>query len=143
MIIDTTYLLPLARISVKYDLLRAIADGKIRGVDFSDLGVSLISLFELQAKASKLGVNPEYVSKAVKVILRVFRIIPFYRRDIVREAHNLRKILDDYIDCIILATAITLKEDLVTEDSDIRKLSNEISRKYGIRILSYNNLIDH
>ena len=65
---------------IHIDLLRAIANGRIREIDFSDLGVSLISLLELQAKALKLGVNP--VSKAIKVILRVFRVIPFYRRDV-------------------------------------------------------------
>ena len=40
MIIDATYLLPLARIRINNDLLRAIADGKI-GLKFEDIIVNL------------------------------------------------------------------------------------------------------
>ena len=55
MIIDTTYLLPLARIGVEADLLLAIAEKKTR-LNMGDLHVSLISLFELQAEAAKLRI---------------------------------------------------------------------------------------
>ena len=54
MIIDATYLLPLVRIRINNDLLRAIADGKI-GLKFEDIIVNSVSIFELQAKDAKLG----------------------------------------------------------------------------------------
>ena len=59
MIIDTTYLLPLIGVDVRTDLLRAIAEGRTRRrIHFGELRVSLISIFELQAKALKLDVPP-------------------------------------------------------------------------------------
>ena len=142
MIIDTTYLLPLAKIGVKTDLLRAVVEGKVRReVSLQNLKVNLISLFELQAKAAKLGVPPKNVTEAINVVLRSFQVIPFYKTEIVETAHKLRKILTDYIDCVIVATAITLREDLISEDQDILSHKEELERKYGIRIHNYRNLL--
>ncbi len=142
MIIDTTYLLPLARIRIKHDLLRAIAEGNVRErISFSDVKVSLISIFELQVKASKLGIPPQHVFRAVRTIFRAFAVVPFYKKDIIDEAHNLRRILSDYIDCIILATAIASGEDLVTEDSLIMSIRGTIEKQYGVSVLSYEELV--
>ena len=63
MILDTTYLLPLAGIGVDVDLLRSIVEGRVP-LDLGDVKVSLISLFELQAKAAKLDIPVERVVKA-------------------------------------------------------------------------------
>ncbi len=141
MIIDTIYLLPLSRIKVRTDLLRAIAEGRVEGIGFADLKVSLISLFELQAKASKLGIPPSNVSKAIDAVLRAFPVIPFYRSDVVEEAHRLRELLGDYIDGVILATAIVLEEDLATEDTQILSLRDTIEKHYGVKVLSYKDLV--
>ena len=142
MIIDTTYLLPLARIGVETDLLRAVVEGRVRrDVSLRNLKVNLISLFELQAKAAKLGVPPRTIVEAINVILRSFQVIPFYKAEIVETAHKLRRILTDYIDCVIVATAATLREDLVSEDQDILSHREELEKKYGIRILNYQNLL--
>ncbi len=141
MIIDTTYLLPLARIGVRHDLLRAIVEGRVQGVSLSKLGVSLISLFELQAKAAKLGIPPEHVARAVRAILKSFMVIPFYSTKIIETAHELRTLMSDYIDCVIVATAVVTGEDLVTEDTVIHENSEHIEKKYGIRVLSYNKLM--
>ena len=73
MILDTTYLLPLARISVDTDLLRAIAEGKV-GWKLEEVTVSMISIFELQAKAAKLMVPAEFVVDAVEAIFRAFKV---------------------------------------------------------------------
>lgn len=136
--IDTTYLLPLARIGVKTDLLRAITEGSARrGIGFRDLKVSLISLSELQARGAKLGIPPRDVARAVNTILKTLPVIPFYWADIVEVAHELRKVLVDYIDCVIVATAAALREDLVAEDRDIHSHREELERNYGIKILSY------
>jgi len=142
LIIDTTYLLPLVKIGVKTDLLKAIVEGRVRGeVSLQNLKVNLISLFELQAKATKLGVPPRDVTEAINVILRSFQVIPFYKAEIVETAHKLRKVLTDYIDCIIVATAITLREDLISEDQIILSHKEELEKKYGIRIHNYQNLL--
>ena len=67
MIVDTTYLLPLARIGVDTDLLKAIAEGKTE-LKLEDLTVNLISTLELQAKAVKMNIPAEYATEAVKTI---------------------------------------------------------------------------
>lgn len=54
--------------------------------------------------------------------------------DIVRISFELRKELPDYIDCIIVATAISLGEDLLTEDRLIHRLKNNVEQKYKIKI---------
>ena len=143
MIIDTTYLLPLARIDIRTDLLRAIVEKRTNiDLELNDLKISLISIFELQAKATKLGISPENISEAINVILNVFDTIPFYRADIIDTAYSLyRNYLNDYIDCIILATAIVLKESLITEDKRILSIKKRVNERYNIEIYSYDDLI--
>jgi len=144
MIIDTTYLLPLARIDIRTDLLRAIVEKRTNiDLELNDLKISLISIFELQAKATKLGISPENISEAINVILNVFDTIPFYRADIIDTAYSLyRNYLNDYIDCIILATAIVLKESLITEDKRILSIKKRVKERYDIEIYSYDDLIN-
>jgi len=137
-IIDTTYLLPLARISVKTDILRAIADGRAK-LSFDELKVSLISLFELQAKASKLDISPEHVFRAISVIFRSFYVVPFYELKVIRIAHELKDVLGDYIDRIIVASAVALREDLLTEDRDIHDSKGFIEEKYGVKVYRYSD----
>ena len=139
MIIDTTYLLRLASLEIKTDLLTAIDDGII-SVSFADIGVSMISLFELQAKVAKLGLPSKLAIDAIDTINNDLRVEPFYTDKIIEIAALLSKEFNDYIDCIILATAIALKEDLVTEDSKIRNKKNMIKECYKINVLSYNDL---
>ena len=55
MILDIIYLLLLAQISVDKDLLTAAAKKKA-DLKLEDISVSLISLFEFQAKVAKLNV---------------------------------------------------------------------------------------
>ena len=140
MILDTIYLLPLARIEIDTDLLREMAEGRIK-IGFEDITISQISIFELQAKAAELGIPPPYVIEAVQAIEKAFRIEPFNRPQIIETSFNLRKEINDYIDCIILATAITLKEDLITEDTLILKRKQSIKKKYNIDILNYKTII--
>jgi len=73
----------------------------------------------------------------VNTILKTLSVILFYRADIVEVAHELRKVLVDYIDCVIVATAAALRKDLVTEDRDIHSRREGLERSYGIKILSY------
>jgi predicted nucleic acid-binding protein len=140
MIIDTTYLLTLSRIEVDTDLLKAIAEGKTK-IGFEDLTINNISIFELQAKAAKLGIPPDHVTEAVEAINKTLRVEPFDKPEIIETSFKLRKDIQDYIDCIILATAITLKEDLITEDTLIIKNKQKIKDIYGIDVLSYKEII--
>jgi predicted nucleic acid-binding protein len=141
LIIDTTYLLPLSRIQVNTDLLLAIAEDKVvDGISFENLATSSISIFELQAKAAKLRVRPEYVSEAISAIGENFRIEPYYSPGIIRTSFELRAMIPDYIDCIILATAIELKEDLVSEDSKIVRKRELLKEKFGLAVLTYTDL---
>jgi len=141
MIIDTTYLLPLARIGVDTDLLKAIAEKRVR-IRFEDIAVNEISVFELQAKAAKLRIPPRHVVEAVEAIHKTFRVEPFHKPEIIEVSFKLRKTIQDYIDCIILATAITLKEDLITEDTLIIKNRQKIKENYRINILSYKEITE-
>ena len=136
MIIDTTYLLPLSKIGIDTDLLKIVVMED--NVPLGDIGVSLISLFELQAKAVKLNVSPRHVIEAVDVINTVFRVEPFYNPKIIEIADRLSRKLD-YMDSLILGTAVVLKEDLVTEDSKIKGMKKEIMQDFGINVLSYKN----
>lgn len=140
MILDTTYLLRLSGIEVATDLLGAIDEGRTT-ISFEEIGVSLISLFEIQAKAAKLGLPPKRTTDAIEAINNEFRVEPFYNKSIVEISNGLSGKLNDYIDCIILATAIALKEDLATEDTRIKATEKEIKDRYGINIVNYKELL--
>lgn len=140
MIIDTTYILPLARISVDKDLLKASVDGNA-ALNLDDVTVSLISLFELQANAVRLTVPAKHVAEAADTILKALKVEPFYNPEVLEASFELRKIIPDYIDCVILATAVSLKEDLVTEDSRILAKRTLIKQVYGVRVMSYDDIV--
>ncbi len=140
MIIDTTYLLPLSGLEIETDLLVAI-DSEKSILTFEDIGVNEISLFELQAKIAKLQLNPRLAIHAINTINREFRIQPFYDPKIIEIASALSTEFSDYIDCLILATAIVSKEDLVTEDSKILKKKGTIKNKYNVNIFNYKELV--
>ncbi len=139
MIIDTTYILPLARIQVDTDLLKDIADGKIK-LDLEDITISSISIFELQAKALKLAVPVKHVTEAIEAIFTTFKVIPFYESELVKISYELKELIEDYIDCIIVATAVTMEENLITEDSIILGNREMIKKEYGVKILNYKEL---
>lgn len=56
------YFLPLFDVGVKFDLLKAITEGRA-SIGFSEIKLSLISIFELQAKTSKLNIPPTLLLK--------------------------------------------------------------------------------
>ena len=89
MILDTTYLLPMVGIEIEPDILKACLDNRTT-FSIDDVKLSLISIFELQAKAAKLGVKAERVSKGVRAIFQVFDVVEFYRPDIIGTSFELR-----------------------------------------------------
>jgi predicted nucleic acid-binding protein len=139
LILDTTYLLPLAQIAVDTDLLAAVAKKKTY-LKLEDIGVSLISVFELQAKGAKLNVPAKSTIRAVDAILSAFRVVPFYEAGIIEAAQKIRKTISDYVDCIILATAVASKEDLVTEDSLVLEKKRKLFKDYNVKVLDFNDL---
>ena len=140
MILDTTYLLALARIAIDTDLLAAVARKEV-DLKLEDVAVSLISLFELQAKAAKLNIPPESAVRAATAVLTAFRVEPFYRAEIVEASYELRKAIPNYLDYVIVATAIVLKEDLLTEDSLILAKAKAIGEKYNTKVLRFKELM--
>lgn len=94
----------------------------------------------MQAKASRLDIPPSDVIKAIEVILKTFRVIPFYTEKIITLAHKLKELIEDYMDRIILATAIAAGESLITEDSRILSIKDGIRQKYNIQIKTYKDL---
>ena len=141
LILDTTYLLPLAKADIEADLLMAIDDGAV-DIPLSDIKISMISIFELQAKIAKNKLPARLAIDAISAINSSIKTEPFYSPKIIEVADALSRELGDYVDCIILATAIALKEDLISEDSRLHGMKEAVRRKYGINILNYRDAKD-
>jgi len=140
LILDTAYLLPLARIAIDTDLLGAVAEGRT-DLKIEEVGINLISIFELQAIAAKLMIPVKFTVKAVDAILTAFRVKPFHDAAIIDASYELRKIIPDYIDCVIVATAVVSKEDLATEDSLILAQTKALRKEHGIKVMSFRGLV--
>ena len=67
-----------------------MVEGKVP-LNLSGIKISLISLFELQAKAAKLNIPVERVIKAIEAIEKAFTIIPFTKPEIIRASFLLKK----------------------------------------------------
>ena len=132
LMLDTTYFLPLVGISIK-DLPRDALKDLLRGGH--EVFVSEVSIFELSAKGAKYvaegSIPPERVVRGVKAIVYEDRImkVPIYEGKILRTSFKLKSVLADFIDCIILSSAMARCEVLVTEDKDILKLRED--RKFS------------
>ncbi len=72
----------------------------------------------------------------------MFTVVPFTKPEVIETAFSLRNLLRDYIDCIILGTAIALGETLVTEDKDIHSIAGLVEKEYGVKIYSYKSLLE-
>ena len=125
LLLDTTYFLPAIGISIKElptdTLLKLTTKG-------NQIAISQISIFELSAKAAKYIVNgaltPERVTRGIRAIIYDDNIetIPTHDTKLLLTAFKLRKTLTDFIDCLILSTAINHCDAVVTEDQDIHNL---------------------
>lgn len=125
LLLDTTYLLPAIGVSIKGlpedALIQLIGRGH-------EVFISDATVFELSANGAKhitLGnLTPERVSRGIRAIVYDERIarIPIYDSSVLLTAFRLRRALSDFIDCLILSSAIVRSDILVTEDEDIRNL---------------------
>ena len=125
LLLDTTYLLPAIGVSIK-DLLQ---DSPIKLIRKGhEISISDITIFELSAKGAKhitLGtLTAERVSRGIRAIVYDDRIerIPIHDSSILLTAFKLRRTLNDFIDCLILSSAVNRNDILVTEDGNIHDL---------------------
>jgi len=125
---DTTYLLPVIGISVK----GIPRDALIRLIKWGNsIFISEISLFELSAKGAKhiaAGRLPaKRVSRGISAIVHdeTIETIPIYETKVLLTAFKIRRLIPDFIDCLILSSAMNRCEVLITEDSDIQNLKED------------------
>ena len=52
----------------------------------------------------------------------------------------MKSTIGDYIDCITLATAIALEDDLLTEDRNIHAWKDYVYEEYGVKVYRYSDL---
>jgi PIN domain nuclease of toxin-antitoxin system len=125
LLLDTTYFLPAIGISIK----ELPNDAPIKLLSQGhQISISDISIFELSAKAAKHitegTLTPERVTKGIKAIIYddTIETISIHNNNLLTTAFKLRSILNDFIDCLILSTAINHCDALITEDNDIENL---------------------
>ena len=126
--LDTTYFLPAIGISVK-DLPQ---EGLLRLLQSDHLVVmNEITLFELAAKAAKhvarKQLTPERVIHGVNAIryYENLTLIPMFETRSVLTSFQLRRIHNDYIDCLLVASAINHSNIFITEDQILHGLFQE------------------
>jgi predicted nucleic acid-binding protein len=118
-LLDTTYLFPFAGINARGVERDAIGRASAIG---HELSISEMSLFELAAKGSKLvdhgSADAERLAQAVQSIVsdETLRKVRLYEEGILPLAIALRRHSSDFVDCVILASAASTSEMLVTED---------------------------
>jgi PIN domain nuclease of toxin-antitoxin system len=137
----TIYLLPLVGVAVKNDLLRAIVEGRVESITLNDLAISQISLFEIQVKSMKLRVPVERVIRAIRAITSMLEVILFYSKSVIKYSFELYGLLGDYVDSVIVATAISTRKTLITEDKLIPSHKSTLEDKYKIKIYNYNDIL--
>jgi PIN domain nuclease of toxin-antitoxin system len=132
LLLDTTYFLPAIGIAIKGLPNDAPITLLAKG---HQVCISEITLFELSAKGAKYVHNgallPETVTDGIRAIAHGDEIvaIPVYDTGILLESFNLRKALNDFIDCLIVSSAIKHCDALITEDEEIHGLKKNNSTK--------------
>ncbi len=140
MILDTSYFLPLARIGISTDLLLATVENRTT-LQMNEMSLSLISIFELQAKAAELKIPFGFAAQSIETILDSFEVKSFSDPKTAELSFEIRETINDYIDCIIVATAVASRENLVTEDTRILDEREHLEKNYGIKIFSYEDML--
>jgi len=125
LLVDTTYLLPLIGVKIREiprDFLTYLMDAG------HEVVVSEISLFELSAKGAKYVAQGDISSHRVLDGIRTLlysgeiEVINVYDSTILDVALKIRSLLSDFIDCLIVSSAMNCCDILVTEDTDIHQL---------------------
>lgn len=128
LLLDTTYFLPTIGIGIKNIPKRALGELLRRNYD---IFMSEISIFELSAKGAKYvaegKIPPERVLRGIRAILYEDKVvkIPIHEGRSLLTSFKLRRMLPDFIDCIILSSAMVNCQVLITEDEDIHRLKED------------------
>ena len=151
LLLDTTYFLPTIGVSIreiqKDALLTLIAKKH-------QISMSQITIFELSAKGAKYikegQLSPERVTRGISAIIYndTIETIPMHDTTILQTAFKLRNMLNDFIDCLILSSAMNNSEAIITEDKEIQSLrkSSEFcdlvaGLNPGFKVLKLNEII--
>ena len=124
-LLDTTYLLPTIGIAIKEIPKNTLLELCSKG---HEIAISEVTIFELSAKGAKYAQNnalsPERVALGIRSILYDDSIkkISTYDTSILLTAFSLRSLMGDFIDCLILSTALHHCDALITEDQVISGL---------------------
>jgi PIN domain nuclease of toxin-antitoxin system len=128
LLLDTTYFLPTIGVSIKEmqkDALLTLIAKK------HQIAMNQITIFELSAKGAKYikegQLLPERVTRGISAIIFNDDIDTILMHDtsILLTSFKLRKMLSDYIDCLILSSAINRCEAIITEDKEIQSLKQD------------------
>lgn len=125
-LVDTTYFLPLAGIMLEGIDPKIIL--KLLSGNNYQIQVAEITLFELAAKGAKLATETELTYQEVLMGIDTLRYdtrvtIQTWTNDptILELAYVLRTCHADFIDCLVLATAISSAEIFATYDEEFYK----------------------
>lgn len=106
---DTPYLLPAIGVSIKGlpkdALIRMIQKGH-------QISISNISVFELSAERVTRGISAIVYDERITVV-------PMHDSSVLLMAFKLRRMLNGFIDCLILSSAINQNDAVLTEEKDI------------------------
>ena len=125
LLLDTTYLLPAIGVSIKgipEDMAIQLIE---RG---HQITISDITIFELSAKGAKYvsfgTLTAERVSRGVRAIVYDDKIerISLHDTSVLLTAFKLRRTLSNFIDCLILSSALNRTDALISEDKDVHEL---------------------
>jgi hypothetical protein len=125
-LLDTAYLMPAIGVQVKgvpQDALSLIRGGG------HVAAISELTLFELSAKGARYAasgvLDPERVRRGVLAVARDEGLVrvPLVDEEVLKTSYSLRGILGDYLGCVVLSSAISRCDAMLTEDGLIRGLS--------------------
>ena len=125
-LLDSSFFFPLIKIKIK-ESLNEIIPSLIKSNSF-ELQYSTITLFELSAKGARLinvGELTELeVVNGMNALISWESLLPVnpWLGEIQRLAFTLRNTHSDYIDCLILASAVVHMDMFICEDKTLRNL---------------------
>jgi PIN domain nuclease of toxin-antitoxin system len=151
LLLDTTYFLPAIGVSIKEmqkDALLTLISKK------HQISISQITIFELSAKGAKYikegQLSPERVTRGISAIIYsdTIETIPMHDTTILHTSFKLRNMLNDFIDCLILSSAMNNDDAIITEDNEIQSLRKNTEfhnivadLNPGFKILKLNDII--
>ncbi len=123
--LDTTYLMPAIGITVggvRPDVLRTLR-GMGHAVSISELTLSELGAEgAMYASSGRLSRERLLMGRRATVLDESLRKVLFYAGEQLTVSFGLRKIMNDYVDCAILSSALCGFDALMTEDGIIHSL---------------------